>query len=294
MRALVRDVALWYDVLTPSVEISGDRLVERPVLIGVHGGPGVDSTAIAEILRPLGDVAQLVRYDQRGHGRSDRSTPQHWHLARWADDLRGFCDVLGVEKPIVFGGSLGGAVALTYAARHPSHPRGLVAGYVGARNDFGANVEAFRRLGGEEAARVAQADVEDPSEEHLAEFLRVCLPLYSRRPGAVEYFRRRRMLSIETPEVTVAYMRSHPGGEALVDLDRVRCPVLVLAGEDDPVVPPATVTELVEGLRHAPVELVMLPDCGHTVFRDQPEIAYGTVRGFLNRLATGSSGGGGA
>ena len=84
------------------------------------------------------------------------------------------------------------------------------------------------------------------------------------------------------------------GGEALVDLDRVRCPVLVLAGEDDPVVPPATVAELVEGLRHAPVELVMLPDCGHTVFRDQPEIAYGTVRGFLNRLATGSSGGGGA
>jgi pimeloyl-ACP methyl ester carboxylesterase len=162
-----------------------------------------------------------------------------------------------------------------------------VVGYVGARMDVPANVEAFRRLGGEKA-RVARADVEDPSEEHLAEFLRVCLPLYSRRPGAVEYFRR--MLSIETPEVTVSYMRSHPGGEALVDLHLVSCPVLVLAGEADPVVPPATVAELVEGLRHAPVELLMLPDCGHTVFRDQPEIAYGTVRGFLNRLATGSSG----
>ncbi len=284
MRVLVGDVSLWFDVLSPAVVREGERLIERPVLIGVHGGPGVDSAALGEILSPLRDVAQVVRYDQRGHGRSDRSSPSQWTLTTWADDLRGFCDALGIERPIVFGGSFGGTVALTYAARHPSHPAALILGYVGARMDLAANVEAFRRLGGEEAAAVAKADFEEPSEAHLKEFLRVCLPLYSRRSGADEYFRRRRMLSVETPEVTLAYRRQLGEGKTVDGLDRISCPVLVLAGEDDPVVPSSTVRELVVGLRRAPVELIMLPDCGHTVFRDQPKLAYRAVRDFISRL----------
>lgn len=242
--------------------------------------------ALGEILRPLGDVAQVVRYDQRGHGRSDRSSPAKWTLGTWADDLRQFCDAVGIDRPIIFGGSFGGTVALTYAARHPSHPAALILGYVGARMDFAANVEAFRRLGGEEAAAVAKADFEEPSQAHLEDFVRVCLPLYSRRPGAAEYFRLRRKLSIETPEVTLAYRRELGKGESIGGLDRIRCPVLVLAGEDDPVVPSSAVHELVAGFREAPVELVMLPDCGHTVFRDQPELAYGAVRSFISRLST--------
>ena len=57
VRAVVGEVSLWYDVLSPSVQLQAERVVERPVLIGVHGGPGVDSTALVDVLEPLTDVA---------------------------------------------------------------------------------------------------------------------------------------------------------------------------------------------------------------------------------------------
>jgi len=71
VRVQVNDVRLWYDVLAPQVVLEQDQLVERLTVIGVHGGPGIDSTSLLGALAPLGDVAQLIRFDQRGHGRSD-------------------------------------------------------------------------------------------------------------------------------------------------------------------------------------------------------------------------------
>jgi pimeloyl-ACP methyl ester carboxylesterase len=44
----------------------------------------------------------------------------------WADDLRRLCDALGLRKPVVLGSSLGGFVALTYAALFPDHPGGVI------------------------------------------------------------------------------------------------------------------------------------------------------------------------
>jgi pimeloyl-ACP methyl ester carboxylesterase len=40
---------------------------------------------------------------------------------QWDDDLKVFCDVLGIEKPIVYGAFFGGMVAFAYATRHPGH-----------------------------------------------------------------------------------------------------------------------------------------------------------------------------
>jgi pimeloyl-ACP methyl ester carboxylesterase len=283
MRVRVDDVSLWYDVLSPALVPAGDRMQERPVLVGVHGGPGGDSASLATTLAPLTDVAQVIRYDQRGHGRSERSHPERWTEDTWADDLRGLCEAIGIERPIVFGGSFGGRVALAYAARHPDHPTALIVGYCGARIDKAATIEAFRRLGGEEAAAVAQADFDEPGKHH-ERWLEVCWPLYSRRVGAGEHYRQLRARSIHTPEVTAHYNQHGAAEHTLQHLDRIRCPVLLLVGEDDPGVPVSTVHELTASLVNAQVELVVLPDCGHAVFRDQPERAYQAIRGFIARV----------
>lgn len=71
MRVRVDDVSLWYDVLSPAVVPVGDHMHQRPVIVGVHGGPGIDSASLATALAPLTDSAQVIRHDQRGHGRSD-------------------------------------------------------------------------------------------------------------------------------------------------------------------------------------------------------------------------------
>ena len=39
-------------------------------------------------------------------------------MAQWGDGLKAFCDALGIERPIVYGASFGGMVALAYATRH--------------------------------------------------------------------------------------------------------------------------------------------------------------------------------
>jgi len=76
MRISLGDVSLWFDVSGPSVISQGDTTVERPTLVVVHGGPGLDHIIVRARLAPLAEHVQVVFYDQRGHGRSDHSTAE--------------------------------------------------------------------------------------------------------------------------------------------------------------------------------------------------------------------------
>lgn len=85
MRVDIGDgVRLFVDVdgfgLVPDED--GMRMRDRPTIIAMHGGPGFDHAGLKLGLTRLRDVAQLIVYDHRGHGRSDggrrtsgRSTP---------------------------------------------------------------------------------------------------------------------------------------------------------------------------------------------------------------------------
>jgi pimeloyl-ACP methyl ester carboxylesterase len=99
VRISLGDVSLWFDVSGPSVVLRGDTAVERPVLVAVHGGPGLDHTSVKSALAPLADDFQILYVDLRGHGRSDHSSAGFWNLRTWADDLRRLCDALGLDTP---------------------------------------------------------------------------------------------------------------------------------------------------------------------------------------------------
>ena len=64
----------------------------------------------------------------------------------------------------------------------------------------------------------------------------------------------------------------------------VRCPVLVLAGEDDPICPLPVVEELASLLPPQSTRLVRLPGARHTIFRDRPDLAFPAVRGFVSQV----------
>ena len=281
MRVNVNGVSLWFEVSGPALALDDEGVRPLPTLVAVHGGPGVDHISTRLSLEPLAGQVQVIFYDQRGHGRSDYSSAGHWNLRTWASDLRGFCDALGIERPVVLGSSFGGFVALTYAALFPDHPGGVIlTNTTGGRTDDARSVEGFRRLGGDQAADVAARDFAEHTEESAAAFDRVCYPLYSARPGYVEESARRSRLSLRTLEVNLHYWRNEePHFDPWDLLPSVSCPVQIIAGEDDPICPIELVQDLCGQLPGS--ELVRLTDARHTVFRDQPEAARDAVLRFI-------------
>ncbi len=275
---------LWFDVLSPEIGVLDAGVVARRPVVGVHGGPGIDSTAMAGVLSPLGDVAHTLRYDQRGHGRSEHGVPADWTVQTWADDLAELCRGLGLEQPVLLGTSFGARVALTCAARHPDLVAGVIAAYGGARLDEHQTIEAFRRLGGDRVAAVAAGRPEDP-EASFREWIEVCWPLVSRSPSGAAHLARMQQLSMHSPDVHAVHMAQDLEREPVPELQAVRCPVLVLGGADDPLSTPALMVELADSLTdRAQCRLVLIPGAGHPVFLDRPDQAYAEVRAFLAGL----------
>jgi pimeloyl-ACP methyl ester carboxylesterase len=183
VRVRVGDTVLWFDVDGSGLVVDGSTMRERPTLLLLHGGPGFDHTLFKPGYGRLADVAQVVYLDHRGNGRSDQTDPSQWRLDVWADDVRAFCDVLGIERPIVLGWSFGGMVAMAYAARHPDHPEKLILQSTMGRLDLERITAGFRRVGGDEAADAARAFwSEDAGPEAMAAYATTCLPLYSPTP----------------------------------------------------------------------------------------------------------------
>jgi pimeloyl-ACP methyl ester carboxylesterase len=256
------------------------KMVQRPTLVLLHGGPGLDHATYKLGMHEMRDVAQVVMYDHRGNGRSDRRTPDEWNLDTWADDVVRLCDALEIEHPVVFSNSFGGYVAQRHLGRHPEHPSKVVLSSTAARWDPGAVLEVFGRLGGDEAVDAARAFWTNPTTEHGATYHRICGPLYTQTPGNV-------FGAVEM--IYNADMSPHwQHGEQQTfdlrpDLARARCPVLVLGGEHDPVCPITGSEEIVSCLPPELVQFERFEQSGHGVFRDEPERAMSVLREFVSR-----------
>jgi pimeloyl-ACP methyl ester carboxylesterase len=127
MRVSVDGTSLWFDVDGPALVPDGPAMRERPTVVLLHGGPGsFDHTYFKPEFARLTEVAQVVYLDLYGHGRSDWGKPSAWSFEAAADFVRDFCDTLGIVRPVVYGHSLGGFVAMVYGARSPGHAGALV------------------------------------------------------------------------------------------------------------------------------------------------------------------------
>jgi proline iminopeptidase len=286
MYVKVGNVRLFFDVEGAKLVPDGPAMRERPTVLCLHGGPSLDHSTLKPAFSKLSQVAQVIYLDQRGHGRSDRSTPEHWSLAQWADDVREFCEVVGIEHPIVLGMSFGGYVAMVYAIRYPDHPAKLVLVSTALRGTgnavrLGRVLDMFERLGGAEAREAARRVLEDRSPEAFDEYRRVCGTLYTHRPTEPDASER----SIVSHEVLSFFER--PQGEGVVfdlsaELSRVRCPTLVIGGEDDPITPIEEQQEIIDALPQGLARFKRFPHCGHGVYRDDPAPMLQVISEFLS------------
>jgi proline iminopeptidase len=278
MRVSIGDVRVFFDVEGAALVPDGPAMREKPTLLLLHGGPGFDHSSYKPAFSPLADAAQLVYLDHRGNGRSDRGDPARWNLAQWADDVAAFCDALGIVRPVVLGNSFGGMVAMAYAIRHPGHPGKLVLSSTTAKTRLDRVYAAFERLGGPEARDAARRYWEKPGPETLPDYARLCFPLYSRTPRDPDANAR----TLWNFDVMYAF----GGGEdhtfdLLPELAKVRCPTLVLGGEDDPICPIDDQADIAAALPPGLVRFERFPGCGHGTYRDDPARTFAVLREFL-------------
>ena len=288
MHVLVNGVRLFFDVEGAGLVPGGPAMREKPTLLLLHGGPGFDHSIYKPAYSALADVAQVIYLDHRGNGRSEDGPRESWTLAQWGDDVRAFCDTLGIIRPIVLGVSFGGMVALAYATRHPAHPSKLVlisTAAAGAEH-LDRRVALFERFGGPEVGALARRrflEVQGhPDQAALDAWQRLAFPLYTRTPRDPDMARR----TVSRPEVLRWFVK--PGGEShsfnmFADLHRIRCPTLVMGGEDDPIHPIESQADIVAALPPHLARFERFADCRHAVVPDAPERAMAVIRDFIGR-----------
>ncbi|MGM9514979.1 alpha/beta fold hydrolase [Roseateles sp. DB2] len=268
------------------VDIEGEGLVpdgawmrEKPTLILLHGGPGFDHSAFKPAFGALADLAQIVYYDHRGHGRSDPRPSSEWTLDTWADDIVRLCDALGIVKPIVLGQSFGGFVAQRYIERHPEHPGKVILSSTSHHMGLDRKIEGFVRRGGEGVRDKVRALWTEPTPLSFAAYWEACRDLYTATPQTDPMAAQRTLLKLD---ILLHFIRGEMQGMRLLPgLARARCPVLVVAGEEDPVCPLQDALEIADALPTRCMQLARFPGCGHGVWRDNPGAAFERLRRFI-------------
>jgi len=271
-------VRLYFDVESPQFAADGPVLREKPTLLLLHGGPGFDHSAFRPFFPRVADIAQVVYYDHRGHGRSDRRPPEEWTLDTFADDVVRLCDALGIVKPIVLGQSFGGFVAQRYIARHPDHPSKVILSSTSPHMRRERKEAMFERLGGPEARDSCRRFWSDPNPATWDDYGVHCRHLYNTTPQDPQSTAR----TIHNFDVLFA---SASGEQRTMDLlpglAKARCPVLVLVGEDDPVCPVADARDIAAALPPHLVQFRAFPNVGHGPWRDDADAAFAELRRFI-------------
>jgi proline-specific peptidase len=284
MRIEVNGSRIFFDVEGAKLVPDGTKMREKPTLLLLHGGPGFDHSGYKPAFSQFADIAQVVYLDHRGNGRSDREPRECWNLPQWGDDIAEFCRVLDIEKPIVMGQSFGGMVAMAYATRHPAHPGKLILSSTAANMQRRAeqSIAKFTERGGAEVGAMAREMYTKgfESAEFAGRWLAKAMSSYNTTPAPDPDATARAVMAME---VTLQFFRT--GGEIwsfdmLGDLARIRCPTLVLGGDEDPITPIECQEDIAAAIPRQWVRFERFATAGHGAFRDDPA-AFETIRKFI-------------
>ncbi|AJE84998.1 lipase [Streptomyces albus] len=251
----------------------------------------------------LRGVVRCVYWDQRSHGRSGRGVSQAEgrepvSIDQLGRDLKAVLDAAAPEGPVVLAGhSMGGMTVMALAAHYPEYVRERVraVAFVGTSSgkmsevSYGLpvlGVNAVRRvLPGVLRVMGQRAELVERGRRATADLFAGLIKRYSFAskdvdPGVARFAER---LIESTPIDVVAEFypafAGHDKAEALAHLTGL--PVLVLAGEHDMITPSEHSEAIAALLPEA--ELVLVPDAGHLVMMEHPELVTDRLADLLVR-----------
>lgn len=210
---------------------------------------------------------RVIAYDRRGFGRS-AIDPKGVQPGTAADDLLGLVNHLGIDRFHLVGTAAGGGIALDFAFSFPERLRSLVvANAVGGMQDR-EYVELGQRL-----RPAPQFDALPPDVRELGPSYRAANPDGTQR-----------WLELER---TSRPQRPPPPGQTTRNrmtfalLEQIRVPTLLLTGDADLYAPPAVLKLFVARIKNA--ESVVVPEAGHSIYWEQPEVFNRSVLEFIRK-----------
>ena len=225
---------------------------------------------------------RIIRFDQRGHGLTGPAPDRDYALDAFVADVDRVADALGLERFVLAGNSMGGAIAMGYAIAHPERLDGLVlidAGGAPIRREGGGNL----------AFTLAQMPVVGSA---LSQFLPRDLIERSLSQSVSNQ-------QVVTQEAVDRYweLARYPGNRAAtrqrfaterVPFDAeavgsVNVPTLVMWGEEDALIPYAAAGWFMEHLPNA--TLVNYPGIGHIPMEEAPDRSAQDLRAWLSDTA---------
>lgn len=253
------------------IEVEGDG----PVVVLAHGFGG-SARNFSPQARALRDRYRVVRYDARGHARSEAPRDATAYTpSAFVADMGRVLDHAGAETGVVGGLSMGAGTALRFALAHPERVRGLVLAAFppgpGARGSFTAVAREF--------ADTIERDGLDAAGERF-----VWGPTSGLDPEAAKLVRRG---FLEHPPHGLANtlrggIAEQPSvAELAPQLGSVRVPTLVIVGDRDRMsLEPCA--QLASAIPNA--QLAVIENAGHVVNLARPAEFNAALRTFLDNL----------
>lgn len=283
MKARIRGTEIYFDIDGLGLEAGSTRMIERPVLFLLHGGPGGDHSGFkTQATANLRDAAQLVYVDHRGSGRSVSDDLATNTMDENIDDLDALRDHLGLERISILGSSYGGMVAQGYAIRYPERVANLILVATAPSHRFMDDAKRIvAERGTPDQIRVCQRlwDASFESEDQLHEYYMTMGTLYSTAFDSekAEHGWGRGIRNYE--QLNLGFGGFLKTFDFTDQLSEIKCPTLVLAGAHDWICPPNHSVEIAQRIPRA--HLKVFENSSHSIAADEPEVFEAVVRGFL-------------
>jgi pimeloyl-ACP methyl ester carboxylesterase len=226
-----------------------------PAFVCLHGL--ADSASIwSKVAGPLSERGSVVLVDQRAHGASG-APPGPYERDDLARDVSGVLDHLGISRAVLVGHSMGGIVSMTAALNYPDRVAGLV--LVGTASQCSEKIAAWY----EKIACAAEKD-------GMGGLARA---IYGSATARQLVGEPRGMAHV------TRCLKSLHDDPLTPKLAAIRCPALLVVGENDPMGPRAS--EIIQ--RHLPdATLEVVAGCGHWVHVDAPQVLLQAIERFLS------------
>ncbi|HUO04092.1 MAG TPA: alpha/beta hydrolase [Candidatus Binataceae bacterium] len=229
---------------------------EPLLLIMGFGAPGA---AWIPWLPFLSAKYECIYFDNRGTGHSDKPD-MHYTVPDMAEDASGLLRALGIPKAKVFGVSMGGMIAQELTLTHPEQVEKVVLGCTtpGGPNAAMASMDVLQTL--IEGSKLMGTDPEKAYDK--------IMPILT-PPGFAEahpefkamMLAMRNMIPPTPPETADRAMAGIVGFNAYDRLPQIKCPVLIVHGDSDILVPTANAKIIKSRIPHA--DVFMIPGAGH-------------------------------